>query len=78
MVLGILTAIAACPAIVGTTEAIRQGQRSNAKEKHRGTKTNLIASCSSVSRKSREINGGAVVLNDNKVRKVLYLSVSSS
>jgi hypothetical protein len=30
MVLGIITAIAACPAIVGTTEAVRQGQRKNA------------------------------------------------
>lgn len=75
MVLGIITAIAACPAIVGTTEAVRQGQRSNAKEKHRGTKTNLIANCASVSRKSGQIDGGAVVLNNNKVQKFLSLSI---
>lgn len=74
MVLGILTAIAACPAIIGTTEAVRQGQKSNAKEKHRGLKTNLIASCTSISRTGGEINGGVVVLSDNKVRSLLYLS----
>ncbi|KAJ5292185.1 hypothetical protein N7478_001436 [Penicillium angulare] len=45
MVLELLTAIAACPAIVGTTEAVRQSQRTNAKEKHRGVKSNLIVSC---------------------------------
>ncbi|TAQ83842.1 hypothetical protein B7494_g7834 [Chlorociboria aeruginascens] len=42
MVLGIITSIAACPAIIGTTEAVRQGQRQNAKEKHRGRKANLL------------------------------------
>jgi hypothetical protein len=68
MVLGILTAIAACPAIIGTTEAVRQGQKSSAKEQHRGLKTNLIASCSCTSPGSGEINGGVVVLSDNKVR----------
>ena len=68
MVLGILTAIAACPAIIGTTEAVRQGQKKSAKDKHRGAKSNLIVSCSSTSRGSVEINGGAVVLRNNKVR----------
>jgi hypothetical protein len=67
MVLGILTAVAACPAIIGTTEAVRQGQRNNAREKHRGTKTNLIASCASVSQKGSEINESTVVLKNNKV-----------
>ncbi|KAH0562292.1 hypothetical protein GP486_003010 [Trichoglossum hirsutum] len=67
MVLGIITAIAACPAIIGTTEAVRQGQRTNAREKHRGLKSNLIVSCSGTSYGSSEINGGAVVLRDNKL-----------
>ncbi|KAH6959996.1 hypothetical protein BKA56DRAFT_701232 [Ilyonectria sp. MPI-CAGE-AT-0026] len=49
MVLGLLTAVAACPAIVGTTESIRQGQRKNSKEQHRGVKSNLIVSCASTS-----------------------------
>ncbi len=67
MVLGILTAIAACPAIIGTTEAIRQGQRTNAKEKHRGLKSNLFVSCSTDTRAGSEVNGSAVVLRDGKV-----------
>ncbi|EXJ89965.1 hypothetical protein A1O3_03032 [Capronia epimyces CBS 606.96] len=67
MVLGILTSIAACPAIVGTAEAVRQGQRKSAKERHRGVKSNLIVSCNSPSASSQEVNGGRVVLRDNKL-----------
>lgn len=74
MDLGLLTAIAACPAIVGTTEAVRQGQKKNAKEKHRGQKSNLIVNCSSKSSKKAQIDGGLVVLRNNKVR--LYLAES--
>lgn len=76
MVLGILTAIAACPAIVGTTEAIRQGQRSNAREGHRGRKSNLTVSCLSPSRCSREVNGGIVILHETKVCAKLWCSES--
>lgn len=71
MVLGLLTAIAACPAIIGTTEAVRQGQNQNAKEKHRGQKTNLVASCVKHSSQSAQINGGMVVLKNHKVRFLL-------
>ena len=71
MVLGILTAIAACPAIIGTTEAVRQGQRQNAREKHRGLKTNLSASCSRATRSGREIDQCEVVLSENKVKHSL-------
>jgi hypothetical protein len=67
MVLGILTAIAACPAIIGTTEAVRQGQKQNAREKHRGLKTNLAVACSRVTKAGREIDGCEVVLSENKV-----------
>lgn len=67
MVLGLLTAIAACPAIIGTTEAVRQGQRNNAKEKHRGQKSNLIVSCPKKSSHNSAIDGGVVVLHQNKV-----------
>ncbi|KAF1914570.1 hypothetical protein BDU57DRAFT_588842 [Ampelomyces quisqualis] len=73
MVLGILTAIAACPAIIGTTEAVRQGQRQNAREKHRGLKTNLSVVCSRTTKGGREIDGCEVVLSENK----LYLNVPS-
>jgi hypothetical protein len=68
MVLGILTAIAACPAIIGTTEAVRQGQRQSAREKHRGLKTNLSVVCSRASKGGREIDGCEVVLSEDKVR----------
>jgi hypothetical protein len=67
MVFGIITAIAACPAIIGTTEAIRQGQRRSAKEQHRGAKTNLVVSCS-----NSEVNGCAVVLCDGRVRDLHF------
>lgn len=67
MVLGILTSIAACPAIIGTTEAIKQGQHQNAKQEHRGRKSNLQVSCTDPSRKARDINGGTVVLRGKKV-----------
>jgi hypothetical protein len=68
MVLGILTAIAACPAIIGTTEAVRQGQRQNAREKHRGLKTNLVVVCSRATANGREIDGCEIILAENKVR----------
>jgi hypothetical protein len=63
MVLGIITSIAACPAIIGTVEAVRQGQRQSAKEQHRGAKTNLVVSSS-----NSEINGCPVELRDGRVR----------
>lgn len=67
MVLGILTSIAACPAIIGTTEAVRQGQKQNSREKHRSRKANLLVTCSDPSRKARDIHGGTVVLKNDKV-----------
>lgn len=67
MVLGIITAIAACPAIIGTTEAVRQGQNQNKRESHRGRKSNLYVTCSDPSSKARDINGGTVVIRDNKL-----------
>ncbi|TQB68696.1 hypothetical protein MPDQ_002900 [Monascus purpureus] len=55
MVLGLLTAVAACPAIVGVNETVVQGQRQNAKNRHRGRKSNLVVSCNDPSRRSREL-----------------------
>ena len=72
MVLGLLTAIAACPAIIGTTEAVRSGQNKNAKEKHRGQKTNLVATCVKSTSQSAQINGGMVVLKNHKVRNFRF------
>lgn len=68
MVLGVLTAVAACPAIVGVNETVQHGQRQNAKNRHRGRKANLVVSCNDRSRKSREVDGCYIVLRDNKVR----------
>jgi hypothetical protein len=76
MVLGIITSIAACPAIIGTTEAVRQGQRQNAKQNHRGRKSNLLVTCSDPSRKARDIHGGTVVLRDKKVGQPLAMLTS--
>ena len=67
MVLGILTSIAACPAIIGTTEAVRQGQKQNARQGHRGRKMNLAVTCSDPSRKARDLHGGTVVLRNKRV-----------
>lgn len=72
MVLGLLTAVAGCPAIVGTNEAITNGQRQNTREKHRGRKSNLIVSCTDPSRKSKEVNGCYIVLRDHKVITSIY------
>jgi hypothetical protein len=68
MVLGLLTAIAGCPAIVGINETVISGQRNSAKNRHRGRKMNLVVSCSDPSRKAKEVNGGYIVLRDHGVR----------
>ena len=74
MVLGILTSIAACPAIVGTTEAIRYGQKQNQRDEHRGRKNNLSVTLHRHSEYSPQFNGASVVLKENKlfvdVRKI--------
>jgi hypothetical protein len=67
MVFGILTAVAACPAIVGTTEAIRQGQKSNAREEHRGRKSHLVIKLPQKNIYSSKFDGAKVVLKDKKV-----------
>lgn len=75
MAFGILTAIAACPAIVGTTEAVRQGQRQNAREEHRGRKSHLVVRLPSKNIYSSNFDGARVVLKDKKVQE--YLSLPS-
>ncbi|RFU31453.1 hypothetical protein B7463_g4897, partial [Scytalidium lignicola] len=67
MVLGIITSIAACPAIIGTTEAIQQGQRQNKREQFRSGKSNLLVTCSDPSKKATDIHGGSIVLKDGKL-----------
>ena len=67
MVFGILTAVAAAPAIVGTTEAIRQGQKNNQREEHRGRKYNLTVTLLRRSPYRVQFDGALVVLKDNKL-----------
>jgi len=74
MVFGILAAVAAVPAIVGTTEAVRQGQRQNAREEHRGRKSNLTITLPVRNSYSERFDGAMVVLKDNK----LYIDTEHS
>lgn len=67
MVLSVLVAIIAAPALLGTQEAIRQGQAKDKKEEHRARRCNLIATCVKSSMRSLEINGRPIVLRDGKV-----------
>ncbi|KAK2747932.1 hypothetical protein FQN57_001523 [Myotisia sp. PD_48] len=68
MPLGLIAAIAACPAIVGTNEAIQTSQKQQAKERHRGRKMNLIVSCvDASSRKSRDVSGCYIILKGGRL-----------
>ncbi|PVI01702.1 hypothetical protein DM02DRAFT_494474, partial [Periconia macrospinosa] len=67
MVLGILIAVVAAPALLGSQEAIRQSQSKEKREEHRARRCNLIASCVKSSARSREINGRPVVLRNGKL-----------
>ncbi|KAH7053194.1 hypothetical protein B0J12DRAFT_710103 [Macrophomina phaseolina] len=67
MVLSMLLALNACPAMLGTQEAIRQSQSKERREEHRARRCNLIATCVKSSIRSREINGRQVVLRDQKL-----------
>ena len=67
MVLGILIATITAPGLLGSQEAIRQGQSKDKREEHRARRCNLIASCVRSSPKSREIDGRPVVLRNGKL-----------
>ncbi|KAF3044285.1 hypothetical protein E8E12_003936 [Didymella heteroderae] len=67
MVLGILIATITAPGLLGSQEAIRQGQSKDKKEEHRARRCNLIASCIKSSPRSREIDGRPVVLRNGKL-----------
>ncbi|KAF2669354.1 hypothetical protein BT63DRAFT_425084 [Microthyrium microscopicum] len=67
MVFGLLTAVAACPAIIGTTEAIRHGQKENNREEHRGRKYNLQVSLLHRSAYSPYFEKAPIVLKNNKL-----------
>lgn len=67
MVLGILIATITAPGLLGSQEAIRQGQSKDKREEHRAHRCNLIASCVKSSPRSREIDGRPVVLRNGKL-----------
>ncbi|KAI7265845.1 hypothetical protein KC343_g3757 [Hortaea werneckii] len=66
MVFGLLTAVVAAPAIAGTTEGIRYGQKNNQREEHRGKKYNLTVTLARRSRYSQQFDGAQIILKDNK------------
>jgi len=51
-----------------------QGQKQNARERHRGMKSNLIVNCATSSRYATIVNGAGVVLQNSK----LYLATPGS
>ncbi|KFA73100.1 hypothetical protein S40288_02795 [Stachybotrys chartarum IBT 40288] len=67
MAMPMLLALAICPAMLGTQEAIRQSQSKNKREEHRARRCNLITSCVKPSIRSRDINGRLVILRDSKL-----------
>lgn len=71
MVLSMVLALVTVPAVLGTNEAIRQGQSKEKREEHRARRCNLIVTCVSSSKRSREIDGKQVVLRGGKVSEHL-------
>jgi len=70
MVLSIIIALVTTPGLLGTQEAIRQGQGKERREEHRARRCNLVAQCIKASSRSNEINGRQIVLADNKVSEI--------
>jgi hypothetical protein len=66
MVFGVITATAAVPAIIGTTEAIRHGQRQNNREEHRGRKYHLHVTLLKRSIYTPRFEKAPIVLKDDK------------
>ena len=66
--MSLLLALAAVPGMLGTQEAIHQGQQKERREEHRARRCNLIATCTKSSARAREINGRPLVLRDGAVR----------
>ncbi|KAF9700718.1 hypothetical protein EKO04_001522 [Ascochyta lentis] len=67
MVLGMLIAALVAPGLLGSQEAIRQGQSKDKREEHRARRCNLIATCVKSSPRSREIDGRPIVLRNGKL-----------
>jgi len=70
-----LIALLTCPALLATSEAIRQGQTKDRREEHRARRSNLIVSCVDPSPRSREIDHRQVALKNNKVAMPIDISL---
>jgi hypothetical protein len=66
----ILIALIATPALLATSEAIRQGQSKDRKEEHRARRSNLVISYVDSSPLSFDIDHRQVALRNNKVTSI--------
>jgi hypothetical protein len=62
-----LLALVTVPALLGSNEAIRQGQSKDRKEEHRARRCNLIINCCDESEFSDELDHRRVGLKNNRV-----------
>ncbi|KIX02209.1 uncharacterized protein Z518_08148 [Rhinocladiella mackenziei CBS 650.93] len=67
MVLSLMVALITCPAMLATSEVIRQSQGKDKREEHRARRCNLVATCVKSSTRSREIDNRQIVLRNNKL-----------
>ncbi|KAF2677416.1 hypothetical protein K458DRAFT_243183, partial [Lentithecium fluviatile CBS 122367] len=65
--MSLILALAAVPGMLGTQEAIRQGQQKERREEHRARRCNLVARCIKSSSWSRMINGRPLILRDGAI-----------
>ncbi|KAH7128550.1 hypothetical protein B0J11DRAFT_525191 [Dendryphion nanum] len=65
--MSVLVALASVPGLMGTQEAIRQGQQKERREEHRARRCNFIASCIKSSVRAREINGRPLIIRDGGI-----------
>jgi hypothetical protein len=65
-----LIALITAPALLATSEAIRQGQSKDRKEEHRARRSNLVVSCVDSSPLSLDIDHRQVALKNNKVSPI--------
>lgn len=62
-----LVALTSTPALMGTQEAIRQGQQKERKEAHRARRCNMVVTCVKQNRWSDSIDHKKIVLRDGRL-----------
>jgi hypothetical protein len=68
--MSLLLAMAAVPGMLGTQEAVLQGQQKEKREEHRARRCNLIATCIKRSVRALDINDRPLILRNGAVRTV--------